>query len=269
MLEAADRIPCLNAIQTVKGLAPLAEHIGRRGLLALGGLGLTVLATAGWKSRSAAGRALFSPTRLPSGAAGLTLSCVLAPEQTQGPYYIPAEKVRSNIVERSAGTPLTLRLTVVDAVQCAPIKGAVVDIWHANAGGVYSGFESASAGGPGGNGGPTDKDTFLRGIQYTDARGVVQFQTIYPGWYRGRTTHIHVMVHVGGNVVHTGQLYFADSLTDKVYQTGPYRARAAARDTRNSTDSIYANGGPRSTLAMKRGTTGRYIGAITLGVKRA
>jgi protocatechuate 3,4-dioxygenase beta subunit len=254
----------------MKGVATLDDYIGRRGLLVLSGLGLTVLATAGWKSRSAsaAGRALFSTTRLPSGSGALAPSCLLAPEQTQGPYYIPAEKVRSNIAERSAGTPLTLRLTVVDAGRCAPIKGAAVDVWHANAGGVYSGFESASAGGPGGNGGPTDKDTFLRGIQYTDAHGRVQFQTIYPGWYRGRTTHIHVMVHVGGNIVHTGQLYFADSLTDKVYQTGPYRARAAARDTRNSTDSIYASGGPQSTLAMTHGA-GRYTGAITLGVKRA
>jgi protocatechuate 3,4-dioxygenase beta subunit len=249
----------------------LDDTIGRRGLLALGGIGLAVLATAGWKSRSAsaAGRALFSTANSPSGAGTLAPSCILSPEQTQGPYYIPAEKVRSNIVERRVGTPLTLRITVADAVHCAPIKAAAVDIWHCNAGGIYSGFESASTGGPGGAGGPTDKDTFLRGIQFTDARGVVQFQTIYPGWYRGRTTHIHVMVHVGGNVVHTGQLYFADSLTDKVYQTGPYRARAAARDTRNSTDSIYANGGPQSTLAMKRGSSGRYTGTITLGVKGA
>jgi protocatechuate 3,4-dioxygenase beta subunit len=249
----------------------LDGHIGRRALLALGGLGLATLATARWRGQSiaTAAKALSSTSRLPS-ADTLAAMCVLAPEQTQGPYYIPKEKVRSNIVERRAGTPLKLRLTVVDAVHCKPIKGAAVDIWHCNAGGIYSGFESASAGGaPGGAGGPTDKDTFLRGIQFTDAHGVVQFQTIYPGWYRGRTVHIHVMVHVGSAVVHTGQLYFADSLTDKVYQTGAYKARAAGRDTRNNTDSIYAAGGAQSTLAMKRGTTGGYTGAITLGVRTA
>ncbi len=242
-------------------------RISRRGLITLGGLGLTVLATAGWRSRS-------SVNSLPSESISSTGICVLTPEQTEGPYYIPKEKVRSNITEHKPGTPLTLRLTVVDAATCAPLKGAAVDIWHCDATGIYSGFESASAGGspggaPGGNAGPTDKHTFLRGIQLTDARGYCQFQTIYPGWYRGRTTHIHVKVHAGGTVVHTGQLYFPDSLTDKVYQTGPYKARAAARDTRNSTDGIYANGGPQSMLALKRTGNGGYSGAITLGVRRS
>jgi protocatechuate 3,4-dioxygenase beta subunit len=244
------------------------RRIGRRKVLTFGGLGLTVLAGAGWRSRSIAlaGTVPASDAPLPSSVRASSAACVLSPEQTQGPYYIPKEKVRSNIVEHRSGVSLKLRLTVVDAVRCAPIMGAAVDIWHCNAGGIYSGFESASAGGPGGNAGPTDKDTFLRGIQYTDARGLVQFQTIYPGWYRGRTVHIHVVVHVGGSIVHTGQLYFDDTLTDKVYQTGPYKARAADRDTRNATDGIYANGGPRSTLSMKR-AAGGYIGAITLGVR--
>jgi protocatechuate 3,4-dioxygenase beta subunit len=235
-------------------------RIGRRALLKLGGLGLTALAASAWTSRS-------SVTRLSRGSPSRAVSCVLTPEQTDGPYYIPREKVRSNIVEHRPGTPLTLRLTVVDAATCRPLQGAAVDIWHCDAKGIYSGFESASVGGaPGGTTGPTDKDTFLRGIQRTDARGYCEFQTIYPGWYRGRTTHIHVKVHVGGTVVHTGQLYFPDSLTDRVYQTGPYKARAAARDTRNSDDAIYRNGGPQSMLTMKRASHGGYSGTITLGV---
>jgi protocatechuate 3,4-dioxygenase beta subunit len=239
-------------------------RISRRTLIQLGGLGLTVLATAGWRGRAQA-------SRQRSSAPARTATCVLTPEQTQGPYYIAGEKVRSNIAEHRPGTPLTLRLTVVDAATCTPLKGAAVDIWHCDATGIYSGFEHASAGAnggpPGGNAGPTDKDTFLRGIQLTNALGYCQFQTIYPGWYTGRTTHIHVMVHAGGAVVHTGQLYFQDSLTDRVYQIGPYKARAAARDTRNSTDGIYRNGGPQSTLTMKRTGSGGYIGSITLGVK--
>ncbi len=234
----------------------------RAALLKLGGLGLAAGATVIWRGAVVA--------RLASAAASPAVGCLLAPEQTQGPYYIPAEKVRTNIAERRPGTPLTLRLSVVDATTCAPLKGAAVDVWHCDAGGVYSGFESASAGGaPGGPGGPTDKDTFLRGIQRTNARGACAFQTIYPGWYRGRTVHIHVTVHLGGAIVHTGQLYFPDTLTDRVYLAAPYRARAAARDTRNADDGIYAAGGAQSTLTMTRGGQGGYTGAITLGVRRS
>src|SRR2546423_5856115 len=170
-------------------------RIGRRALLKLGGLGLTALATSAWKSRS-------SVTRLPSGSPSRAVSCVLTPEQTEGPYYIPSEKVRKNIVEHRPGTPLTLRFTVVDAATCRPIKGAAVDIWHCDAKGIYSGFESASAGGaPGGNAGPTDTDTFLRGVQRTDARGYCEFGTGYPGWHRGRTVPLHVQERAGGTGV--------------------------------------------------------------------
>jgi protocatechuate 3,4-dioxygenase beta subunit len=199
---------------------------------------------------------------------------VLTPEQTEGPYYIAKEKVRSNITEHRTGTPLQLRFSVVDASTCKPIKGAAVDIWHCDAGGIYSGFEAASTGGaPGGNSGPTDTHTFLRGIQFTDSRGHASFQTLYPGWYRGRTVHIHVKVHLDrvivGHVVHTGQLYFPDSLTGRVYQSEPYKARAAARDTFNSTDGIYQNGGVQSMLTIKRDGRGGYVGTITLGVRRS
>src|SRR5207248_8930795 len=128
-------------------------RIGRRALLKLGGLGLTALATGAWRSRSSA-------TGRPSGSPSRAVSCVLTPEQTEGPYYIPREKVRKNIVEHRPGTPLTLRLTVVDAATCRPIKGAAVDIWHCDAGRIYSGFESASTGGaPAGNAAPTHTDT--------------------------------------------------------------------------------------------------------------
>jgi len=240
--------------------------ISRRTLLKLGGLGLTALATGAWKKRSSASAA-------PAGRLSPAVACVLTPEQTEGPYYIPKEKVRSNITEHRPGTPLKLRINVVDASTCKPIKGAAVDVWHCDAGGIYSGFMSASAvGQPGGNGGPTDKRAFLRGIQLTNARGYCEFQTIYPGWYRGRTVHIHVKVHLGtsvGHVVHTGQLYFSDSLTAKAYQSEPYKARATARDTFNNTDSIYLNGGRQSMLTMKRDGHIGYIGSITLGVRRS
>jgi protocatechuate 3,4-dioxygenase beta subunit len=239
----------------------------RRTAIKIGGIGLTAAAIGAWRSVASALAATsrsFSPA----------VSCLLTPDQTEGPYYIAREKVRSNIVENRHGTPLKLRLTVVDAATCQAIKGAAVDIWHCDAGGIYSGFEAASTGGPpGGSSGPTDKDTFLRGIQFTNSRGLAQFHTVYPGWYRGRTIHIHVKVHLHhdavGHVVHTGQLYFSDTLTAKVFRSAPYKSRAAARDTFNSNDSIYASGGRQSTLSVKPDGHGGYVGSIVLGVRKA
>jgi len=75
------------------------------------------------------------------------------------------------------------------------------------------------------------------------------------------------MVHLGGNVVHTGQLYFSDAVTDAVYTRSPYTTRPN-RTTRNSADSIYRNGGKRSTLKLvKNGSA--YAGSITMGVQRS
>jgi protocatechuate 3,4-dioxygenase beta subunit len=225
------------------------ELLTRRGSLArLAGLLTAALGLGAWRSSASEGA---GPAAVASGA----VRCVLTPEQTEGPYYIANERVRRNITEGRPGTPLTLRLKVVDASTCRPIKGAAVDIWHADAAGVYSGFGQGAA-----------SRTFMRGIERTDAKGVATFRTVYPGWYQGRTVHIHVKVHVGGNVVHTGQLYFPDALTDVVYRKAPYSSRPG-RDVRNGTDSVYANGGKRSMLAVRRSGAG-YIGTIAMGVTR-
>jgi protocatechuate 3,4-dioxygenase beta subunit len=188
-------------------------------------------------------------------AAG-TVTCVLTPEQTEGPYYIANEKVRRNITEGRPGTPLTLRLAVVDASTCKPIRGAAVDIWHCDAAGTYSGFGA----------GRTSR-TFMRGIQRTNADGIATFKTVYPGWYAGRTVHIHVKVHVRGNVVHTGQLYFPDAVTDAAYRRTPYSSRPN-RGVRNATDSVFRNGGKRSLLRLRRSGSG-YVGTIRMGVHRS
>ena len=186
-------------------------------------------------------------------ASGL-VSCVLAPEQTEGPYYVDDAAVRRNVTEGRPGVALALRLTVVNVASCKPIKGAAVEIWHCDAGGVYSGVQG-------------DPGMFLRGVQRTDTKGVALFRTIYPGWYQGRTVHIHTMVHLGGNVVHTGQLYFPDAVTDAVYRRSPYNRRPN-RDPRNAGDSIYRNGGKRSTLKLARAGTA-YAGSTTMGVQRS
>jgi protocatechuate 3,4-dioxygenase beta subunit len=236
---------------------PRRSALSRRSaLVKIGGLAATALGAGAWGSRELAGTddaeaAGAGPAAVSSGL----VSCVLAPEQTEGPFYLDDHELRRDIREGRPGVPLTLRLTVLDVSTCRPIKGAAVDIWHCDSRGTYSGTTQA-----------TEDDRFLRGVQRTDAKGVARFETIYPGWYPGRTVHVHVTVHVGGNVVHTGQLYFSDRLTDAVFRRAPY-SRRPSRTTRNAADSVYRNGGRRSTLKLKRSGTG-YVGSIAMGVQR-
>lgn len=185
------------------------------------------------------------------------MSCVLTPQQTLGPFFIDVGLVRSDVREDRAGTPLRLALQLVDADGCAPIRDAVVNIWHADAAGAYSGF----AGQPGGI--DTRGETFLRGYQVTDANGRVEFTTIYPGWYTGRTVHIHVRIHLDSTTVLVSQLYFPDALTAAVHATSPYDTRGQA-DTTNATDAIARNGLDDLLLDIVE-ESGGYAGSIVLG----
>jgi protocatechuate 3,4-dioxygenase beta subunit len=217
----------------------------RKSLAKLGGL---LVAAAGGGSLLP-GTAGGANRAIETGAA----QCVLTPELTEGPYYIAGEKLRRDIREGHPGALLALRLGIVNASTCKPIKGAAVDIWHADAAGNYSGF-----------GGGAASRTFLRGVQKTDKNGLAVFTTIYPGWYRGRAVHIHVKVHVGGNVVHTGQIFFSDALTAAVYKKAPYAARGAP-DMTNAQDMIFVNGGKRGLMNVKKSGSG-YVGAMSMGV---
>jgi protocatechuate 3,4-dioxygenase beta subunit len=223
----------------------------RSSLLRLGGLAGAVVGGSAF--------ALERATEADAGPAAVAqglVSCVLAPEMTEGPYYLDGDKVRRDMREGKPGVPLTVRATVLDVSTCKPIKGVAVDLWHCDASGTYSGFAQEG----------TEGDTFLRGIQRTDKNGVAVLKTIYPGWYAGRTVHIHVQVHVGGSVVHTGQLFFPDKLTDVVYKRAPYSKRPG-RTTRNANDSIFVNGGSRSIMRLTKSSSG-YVGSIAMGVQR-
>jgi protocatechuate 3,4-dioxygenase beta subunit len=182
-------------------------------------------------------------------------SCTLYPEQTEGPYYVDGDMVRADIREGKPGTSFTLDLQVLSANGCTPIANAAVDIWHCDAGGIYSGYQGQLGG----------LDTrglvFLRGTQLTGADGRVQFQTIYPGWYPGRTTHIHFKVHLPGNQEVTSQLYFEESLNTEVYGIAPY-ASHGQKDTSNMADA-FARGAPLTPVT--RSATG-YAGSMTITV---
>jgi protocatechuate 3,4-dioxygenase beta subunit len=144
---------------------------------------------------------------------------------------------------------------VAEDASCNLLEGADVEIWHADAAGNYSGVGSAGS-----------SSRFLRGHQKTGAKGVARFETIYPGWYRGRTPHIHLKVHVSGNEVFTGQLFFKGSVTRAVYRTRYYKSRGQA-DTTNASDNIYERG---SLLQLtKRRGEHSYVGRTTLVVDTA
>jgi protocatechuate 3,4-dioxygenase beta subunit len=225
-----------------------ARH-SRASLLRLAGLAAAAGGAAAWKAADSDGAAT-GPLAVTSGL----VTCVLTPELTEGPYYVPNEKVRRDITEKKAGVPLLLALTVVNASSCRTIRNAAVDIWHCDALGVYS---ADIAGNPGTN--------FLRGVQRTNAKGVATFQTIYPGWYPGRAVHIHVKVHVAGEVVHTGQLFFPAAATNAVYKRRPYSTHGATPDTTNAADSIFRNGGNKGMLKVRQTKPG-YTGTIAMGV---
>jgi protocatechuate 3,4-dioxygenase beta subunit len=238
--------------------------ISRRGaLLRLGGAGL------GLASLSSVGGLLLAGTGAATGDA-YAASCVLTPELTEGPYYLDLRKIRRTITEGKPGLRLDLRIRIVDGSTCKPIENVAVDIWHCDALGKYSGISSEG----------TSGKTYLRGIQLTDASGVARIRTIYPGWYQGRATHIHVMAHLGGragatysggSVAHTGQFFFRDATTDRVAKLSPYSGRGVTRQ-RNSADTIYRQGGSGQVLKLKqRGSALRsgFTGTITVAIKRS
>jgi protocatechuate 3,4-dioxygenase beta subunit len=227
----------------------------RESLLGLGGVAAAALG-AGGALGALDGDAQAAGSGPAAVVSGL-VTCVLTPELTAGPFILDGDKVRRDIREGRPGARLELATTVVDVSTCKPIRGAAVDVWHCDAGGAYSGFAQEG----------TEGETFMRGIQRTDRKGVARFTTVYPGWYSGRTVHIHVQVSTGGNVLHTGQLFFPERLTDAVFRRAPYNRRPN-RDTRNAADSIFRNGGARSMLRLARQGSG-YVGRITMGISRS
>lgn len=220
----------------------------RRLLQWAGGLGLTALVPACSREDGSAS----APTTTTTTSA--SADCVLTPELTEGPFYLDLDLVRKDITESRPGMPLDLRVNVVDVGNsCSPIENAAVDVWHADAGGEYSGVQGVSG-------------TFLRGIQMTDREGQASIRTIYPGWYSGRAVHIHVKVHVGSSEVHTGQLFFEEGVTDAVYATEPYSERPGP-EVRNESDSIFAQSQGSTIVSVAQSGDG-YVGTVSLGIQR-
>jgi protocatechuate 3,4-dioxygenase beta subunit len=212
---------------------------------------------------------LWSAGQRGSAVKASSLSCVVRPQQTEGPYFVDEKLNRSDIRidpltnAVKAGMPLLLKINVstVNNGNCTPLAGAFVDVWHCDANGSYSDVRDSFF--------DTRGQKYLRGYQVTDSNGSVQFQTIYPGWYPGRAVHIHFKIRLftGSQRTYefTSQLYFDDLITDQVHAQSPYNTKGS-RNTRNSRDGIFNNGGSQLLLNLTQGGQG-YVGTFDIGLE--
>jgi len=211
------------------------------------------------------GRRLIDGGAMSAAFAASDGACVLAPEITVGPYFVDERLNRSDLTEDSSSifiadaAPLLLTVNVRSAAAaCVPLVGVQIDLWQCHAGGLYS--DEAANG--------TLGQTWLRGYQVTDADGNVTFATVYPGWYPGRTIHIHLMARRFdgvGNATYefTTQLYFNESINDAVMAKAPYNSRGV-RTTTNSNDAFFSSS---MLLATQGNNDGSYTSAISLGLE--
>jgi len=209
--------------------------------------------------------------RLAAAEPAAARTCRLITQDIAGPYAVDGVPLRADIREGQAGTPLRFDFQVVDSFSCTPLAGALVSIWHANAAGIYSGVQNVMLSADQESTGEkidTRGQTFLRGMQRTDANGRVTFSTIYPGWYFPRPVHVHVMVVPPDyGEVATTQLYFPDAVCDQAYQAEPYAARgpSPARHDPSADSPVDSSDAADLWLDLRREADG-WAASHTLGV---
>ncbi|HKP60583.1 MAG TPA: hypothetical protein VJV78_27840 [Polyangiales bacterium] len=166
--------------------------------------------------------------------------CTVYPSQTIGPCYAQMPALRQDISDGLGGLPMRMSFLLVKGSACTPVPNAQIDIWHSGSGGIYSAYATNTTCNPGTM--DVKKDMFCRGVQMTDAMGRADFSTVFPGWYKGRTIHIHFTIRVDGRESKTSQLYFEDAMVDEILAQGDYKARGK-RDTNNANDTQFKTGG--------------------------
>jgi protocatechuate 3,4-dioxygenase beta subunit len=210
----------------------------------------------------ALGAAIVTPRTPAQPAPAARPACIITAEQTEGPYFVDHRLNRSDLRKDVDGSmreglplQLTLRLQSVEGGNCQPLAGATVHVWHCDAAGEYSGVEGS-------------RSQYLRGYQTSGTDGTVRFRTIYPGWYPGRTVHIHFKVLARGKdgkpYELTSQLYFDDAVTDKVMAQAPY-AKRGQRDRINRSDGLFRRGGRELMLRLAEDGKG-YAAQFDVGV---
>jgi protocatechuate 3,4-dioxygenase beta subunit len=245
--------------------APVGRVLTRRdAILLLGGLGAGgLLWLAGCSGSDTTGTT-------DTGDGGSSLDCAVKPALTEGPYYVDENLTRSDIradsstgaLQEGALFALTFNVSRIASSACTPLAGAIVDVWHCNALGVYSDTQD-----PGFN---TVGQDWLRGNQLTDSNGTATFTTIFPGWYSGRATHIHFKVRSAASASSTyeftSQLFFDESFLSSLYtQQAPYTTKGDSGRLSNASDRIYNQGGSELLLTPTTSGTG-YAAAINVGL---
>jgi protocatechuate 3,4-dioxygenase beta subunit len=239
----------------------LAKLNRREALEALGGFAGMMVLTTGCDSASSPASPSSSTTTTTTTSSS---TCAATPSETEGPYPDKTGMInnsayyRRDVTEGKPGLPLTLVLTVVNANSaCSAVSNATVEIWHCDAAGNYSEYSQPGFDGTG--------QTFLRGVQTTDSGGQVTFTTIYPGWYAGRATHIHVDVFVNGSLVKTTQVAFPESTTAGVYSTGVYASKGQ-NPTSNASDNVFSDGTQSEMATLTGNTSSGYTASLTIGI---
>jgi protocatechuate 3,4-dioxygenase beta subunit len=225
---------------------------------------LAALASAcGDSSPTGATGTTVATTTTPSSTASAA-GCVVAAEETAGPYPDTTGMAnnpaffRRDVREGRPGAPLTLALTIVNVRNnCNGLANANVEIWQCDASGFYSEYAQPGYNGTG--------QTYLRGLQTSDASGHVTFGTVYPGWYQGRATHIHVKVYVNGVAIKTTQIAFPEDISAEVYASGVYASKGQS-PTRNAADMVFADGTATELASVAGSTAAGYTAALTIGV---
>lgn len=189
-------------------------------------------------------------------AASRTADCWITPRETEGPFYFDPKLMRRDITEGKPGTRLDLEIAVVDK-NCHPLANVMVDIWHCDKDGAYSGYEQPHIN--------TAGETFLRGTQVTDDKGIARFTTVYPGWYYGRATHIHFKARLPDRTYVTSQFAFPDKMNDAVYATAQYKAHGA-NPTSNADDGIFHQEEPAFLMVDVVPSGKGYLGRFKIGV---
>ena len=203
----------------------------KRALAVLGVGGLTLWLTKNsilkWLVQSTNNEGLAMKT-----APNLNDVCILTSAQQEGPFFI-SSPIRRNIVEDKKGKQMSFKMQVLQMPNCKPIENAIVEIWHCDAEGNYSGYPDGlshnlwktvmflnnNSEKMGDNVKPKNETRFLRGAQQSDANGIVEFNTILPGWYEGRAPHIHFKIIANEKEQLTSQFYFKPEFCNEIYTT--------------------------------------------------
>ena len=241
------------------------KKLHRRDVLAALGAGVGAAAMAACGSSSTSPTAATNTTTTTTTPTSGNSTCVVTPTETRGPYPDTVGMInnssffRRDITEGKTGLPLTLTLTVVNVNSaCAAVSGLQVEIWQCDSSGNYSEYSQQGFNGTG--------QTFLRGVQTTDANGQVTFNTIYPGWYAGRATHIHVDVYRSGTIVKSTQIAFPETVSSAVYASGVYASKGQ-NTTNNANDNVFSDGVTNELATVNGNTTSGHTAMLNIGIQ--